>query len=314
MLRPGKLFYTPYVLQLVIGRPRIWYAGHVSRQTLAGASPGNQSNKEGNSMNSGYAAIGAVLGAGGVTGMYFGLKDTPNGLWIGLGVVAGVVIVSYIVATFTANNGFGEAVRGWLIGINSAANGVLGALVYGKLFGDIGGLGIGIAIGLALLNFLCTFPPITQVGVYQGLIGYLNWLMPMSWVVTGLGFVFYLLNVLGWLFIGLPGADYFKIKDVAADWKTGTFFMKGGWISNLNPIDTAFNMGNFAFVDKNSGGTWHKEHEAGHTLNLFAFGWVFHFVGAIEENATSAGANAYSERLAESNDSGTGGNNIPMWA
>ncbi len=264
-------------------------------------------------MNSGLAAIGALVGVGGMTGMYFGLRGNPNGLWIALGIVVGVVVISYIVAALTANNKFGGVMRGWLIGINASANGFLAVTLYGKLFGDAAGLGMGIGIGLGLLNLICIFQVITNSQVFQGIIGYLNWLMPMSWLVTVLGGVFYLLNAIGAL-IGLAGVEYFKIKAMAADWKTGTFFMKGGWISNLNPIDTAFNMGNFAFVDKNSGGTWHKEHEAGHTLNLFAFGWIFHFVGAIEENATSAGAGAYSERLAESNDSGTGGRNIPMWA
>ena len=58
----------------------------------------------------------------------------------------------------------------------------------------------------------------------------------------------------------------------------------------------------------------HMDHEAGHTLNLGAFGFVFHLVGAIDENATPRKSNALSERIAESNDTGTAGTNIPMWA
>ena len=72
-------------------------------------------------------------------------------------------------------------------------------------------------------------------------------------------------------------------------------------------------MGNFSFVDYKSSG-WHMEHEAGHTLNLAAFGSVFHLIGALDENATTRGANAFSERLAESNSTGVRGSNIPMWA
>ena len=86
----------------------------------------------------------------------------------------------------------------------------------------------------------------------------------------GLGFVFYLICfVLHAVTIGKVA--YLKVVDLGADWKTGTFFIKGGLISNLNYLDTAFNMGNFSFVDYKSGG-WHKSHEAGHTLNLGAFG------------------------------------------
>ena len=67
-----------------------------------------------------------------------------------------------------------------------------------------------------------------------------------------------------------------------------------------------------SFVDMNSN-AWHIEHEAGHTLNLAAFGCFFHLIGAFDE-LVIRGGNAYSERLAESNSSGTGGNNIAMWA
>ena len=60
--------------------------------------------------------------------------------------------------------------------------------------------------------------------------------------------------------------------------------------------------------------TWHLEHEAGHTLNLAAFGSIFHFIGPIDENVTGGDANAYSKRLAESNDPATTQPNIiPMW-
>jgi len=99
---------------------------------------------------------------------------------------------------------------------------------------------------------------------------------------------------------------------IGAQIETGTFFMKGGLAANLNYLHTAFNMGNFSFVDYTSG-YWHKEHEAGHTLNLAAFGFIFHLIGAIDENIFRR-ADAYSERLAESNASGDSGSNIPMWA
>lgn len=258
-------------------------------------------------MRSWLAALGGLLAAGGIVGLYMG----PGISWASLGILAGVVLVFYIIARFTALTGFGEVMRGWLIGVNAGANAVLAITVYGLWLGESAGLIMGVVLGV--LNFLMVFAPISQNVVMQVLAGWLNWLMPMSWLVTGLGALFFLLNVLGYLILGLPGINYFRILGVAADWPTGTFFMRGGWISNLNPIDTAFNMGNFAFVDKDSGGTWHKKHEAGHTLNLFAFGWIFHFIGALEENATPAGANALSERLAESHSSGGGGSNIPMW-
>ena len=199
--------------------------------------------------------------------------------------------------------------RGWLIGLNAALNAVLGyALVAAS--GSVAAAVI-VALALGAINLLCVLAPVSQSRFYQGVLGWLNWLMPMSWLVVALGSLFYLVSFLLHAVTGGKVA-YLRIEDFGADWKTGTFFIKGGLISNLNYLDTAFNMGNFSFVDYKSG-AWHKDHEAGHTLNLAAFGSMFHLVGALDENVLR-GANAYAERLAESNASGTTGSNIPMWA
>jgi len=259
-------------------------------------------------MKSGIATIGAVIAAGLIAGLYFLIGIG----WLGLAIVAGVVLLSYILANVTAGSGFGEFMRGWLVGMNAGLNGFLGLLVYRFLFGA--DVGLIIAIVVSLFNFLAVLAPVSQNGVYQGLLGWFNWFMPMSWLIAGLGLLFFVTNVLTYLIFHLIfRIEYVRILDLDADWKTGTFFMHGGLISNLNPIDTAFNMGNFAFVDRASH-HWHIEHEAGHTLNLGAFGSFFHLIGAIDENITGGGTDAYSERLAESDNSGSSGRNIPMWA
>jgi hypothetical protein len=258
-------------------------------------------------LKSGIALVGALIASAAVLGLFAG---------VGLGwplFVAAIVagLLSYIVAAVAARSttsitAFGEFMRGWLIGMNAAFNAVIWV-------GLVGG-GVGAAIGavIGIFAFLSVFAPISQAEAYQGILGWLNWLMPMSWVIVGVGLVFLIVSaVLYGVTVGKVA--YLKIDKADADWKTGTFFIKGGLISNLNPIDTAFNMGTFAFVDTKSG-PMHTQHEAGHTLNLGAFGSVFHLVGALDENATSRGADALSERLAESNDTGTSGSNIPMWS
>jgi hypothetical protein len=200
--------------------------------------------------------------------------------------------------------------RGGLIGMNAALNFYLAAAVFGALFGHAPGYVIGAVLGI--VNLLAVFEPISQSEFYQGIIGWLNWLLPMSWPIVGLGLLFYGISFL--LHAVTAGkVEYLQVQDVGMDWKTGTFFVKGGLIANLNYLDTAFNMGNFSFTDMKAG-QWHMEHEAGHTLNLAAFGSVFHLVGAVDENATPRGANAFSERLAESNASGESGSNLPMWS
>lgn len=257
-------------------------------------------------MKSIVALFGTLAGVAGVVGLYFGLGIG----WISLAIIVGVTLLSYIGAHFTAATGFGEFMRGWLIGLNAGLNGFLGAVVYYHLLGPAG---VAVGVILGALNFVTVFPVVSRNEVFQGFLGWLCLLQPMSYLVAGLGFLFYLVNLILHLVSLATKTRYLRIIGMRIDWKTGTFFQRGGLISNMNPIDTAFNMGTFSFVDKNSS-AWHIEHEAGHTLNLATFGSLFHLVGAINENVTGSGANAFAERLAESNNpSTTQGNIIAMW-
>ena len=253
------------------------------------------------------ALVGALIAGAAIIAL-FALVGSG---WILLGVAVGVGVISYIVAAVGASSRtsittFGEFMRGWLIGMNAALNAVI-------LFGIIGGVAGGIVGAVVgLINLLAVFAPVSQSEIYQGVIGWVNWIMPMSWLIVGLGILFSIVSAILHL-VTIGRVPYLKIEKLDVDWSTGTFFIKGGLIANLNHLDTAFNMGNFSFVDYKAT-SMHMQHEAGHTLNLGAFGSVFHLVGAIDENATPRGRNALSERIAESNDTGTAGTNIPMWA
>ncbi len=269
--------------------------------------------------------MGVVVGVGSALG-FLVLFPAP-GAWLLLGIVAAVTVIIYVIgaklvsaATSPCECPEGDFVRHLLVGLNAGLNGVLGAKVYGALLGTGMGVVVGAALGLFVL--LSIFESITGSDVYQGFLGWANWLLPTSWLITGLGFLFWVISALGHIFGYLIGrSGYFRIQGMRANLQTGTFFTRGGLIANLNPIDTAFNMGNFAFVDAKphlppeESPKWHIDHEAGHTLNLAAFGSVFHLVGAIDENVTGGRENAFSERLAESNDPATCLQHIiiPMW-
>lgn len=263
-------------------------------------------------LRTGIAVIGALLGAGGASGAFLGLGM----VWAALGIVAGIVLVGYVVAAVTALPAHqttiaGELTRGLLVGLNAAANGFVAAALLEAAGAPVAGVVTGAVLGA--LNLLAVIGPVSCSEVFQGAIGWLTWIFPMSWLVVGLGLAFLLISLLlhG---VTVGRVPYLRIQNAGTDWKTGTFFFKGGLIANLNYRDTAFNMGNFSFVDYKSGG-WHKDHEAGHTLNLTAFGSIFHLVGAVDENVLPArGARAFAERIAESNDTGRSGMNIPMWA
>jgi hypothetical protein len=252
------------------------------------------------------AFIGAAIGAA----LFVLVNLLLQSIWILLLVYAAVAVLGYILAAVTVGTSAGEFFRGLLIGANSAVNWAVASVVFPKVFGQ--GAGTVLAIVVAGFAFLSALGAVSHNALYQGLLGYLNWLLPLSWLIVALGFTFFILCLLGALAIGTFGVTFFKIERLVFDWKTGTLFTRGGWISNLNPIDTAFNMGNFAFVDVAYSGMA-VDHEAGHTLNLAAFGSLFHLLGAFDENVLRK-ANAFSECLAESHVPGSAGPLLSMWA
>lgn len=249
-----------------------------------------------------------ILGGFTAVGLLFLLYFLTKNTLITFCTYGGAMLLFYILAaaTVSAATGFSEFVRGMLVGLNSTMNGVLLFYVVNQL--GLTSLALGLAIGFFVVNFLAVFSWISQFEVYQAIIGWVNWCLPMSWPIILLGLLFLVFSLLLASITGFQ-VDYLSLKGVKVDWPTGTIFIKGGLISNINIWDTAFNMGNFVFVDMNST-DWHIEHESGHSLNLAAFGFIFHFIGAVDEWVFRQG-NAYSERLADSNAALP--NNIPMW-
>ena len=191
-------------------------------------------------------------------GSYFGFFFTK---------LAGIIIfvatiLFYIIGTISVQGASGDeptltaVMRGLLIGIGTAMNGVLAYNIYGVWFGQT--VGLIIAIVLFVLGIISVFSVISQSGVYQGFIGWLCWLAPMSWPVLGVGLIFLVLSIILGL-VGLAGVERFKLggagsavagKVADANWATGTFFLVGGLVSNINIYPTAFDMGNIGFIHR----------------------------------------------------------------
>ena len=74
-------------------------------------------------------------------------------------------------------------------------------------------------------------------------------------------------------------------------------------------------MGSFAFLKSGKDSPYLEQHEAGHTLNLGIWGFVIHFIGALDENVFGGGNGAYTELFAESHvpESSRQGPIFPMW-
>ena len=139
--------------------------------------------------------------------------------------------------------------------------------------------------------------------------------MPMSWGATGLGVLFFVMNIIA-AGITFQQWDAAKIEKLHVDWKTGSIVMVNGLIRG----GTAFNNGNFVFMNQNwidnpaSGGFEAVlGHETGHGLNNAAFGTAFNLYDTINEKIFGAGFNDYGEQLAESHTNRPGRPTIPMW-
>jgi RHS repeat-associated protein len=250
----------------------------------------------------GIAIVAAVVATGGIAGVLLG---------IGLALLASAAVmgVSYAIASNADPNSLGgQFMRGFMIGFNAGMNAVLATAIFGPF--------IGVALGV--VNFLAVFDGVAQNSVYQGILGWSSWLMPMSWGVTGVGLLFFIINL---AVAGVTGNDNAgtKIDKLSFDWKTGSFVMLGGAITG----PTAFNMGNFSFLNPTyvDGSSFDRtyenvlRHETGHTLSNAAFGSAYHLIGAIDENVIQDnGMNAYSELIAEGHVPGTGRPTHPMWS
>lgn len=238
-------------------------------------------------------------------------------------------IICYIAATVSVQSNTGNesdftaVMRGLLIGIGSSLNGVLAFNIFGPAFSsDTAGLVIGIV--LFVLGFIASIGTVSQSEAYQGIVGWLCWLAPLSWATVGVGLLLLVISIVLGILLGLPfkwhvfriGGDpnYPVVKDkiVQVNWSTGTFFLVGGVASNLNYAGTAYNMGNIGFIHRRATSDY-REHEAGHNLNLFVFGWIVHYIGAVDENIIGFKRFAFTEMLAESNDP-TASDTLEMWA
>ncbi len=275
--------------------------------------------------------MGAVFGAG--VGVFIAamIRLFTAEIWV-IALILGVVaLICYIVASATVQKSVPDEepvtalTRGVLIGINSAFNGFLLSLIVTDLFdSETAGLIVGLVLGG--FNFIASIGAVSRWGVYQSVIGWLNWLMPMSWLIVGLGLTFLVLSLIGHLIFLITRVKFFRFgipsdategtlkgKSIQIVWGTGSFFIFGGWIANCNLYKTAFNMGNFSFVHRLSTDS-HIGHESGHSLSLFTFGSFVHLVGAVDEWVVHQ-EKALTERMAESHDTSASSHpKLLMWS
>lgn len=189
-------------------------------------------------------------------------------------------------------------VRGLLIGINGAMNGVLAFTVYGIAFAPFVGIEATIvitavlALGTLLTSLASAFvvprlPLGAQVQAFvEALAGWHSWLMPMSWNVCRSGWGRFYLSWVGHVLSLFPAVfplSRYRIDIADISRNTGMIALKGGWAAMSR--STAFNVGCFSFINRrfNDPARLARQLEEGHHLNLAAFGGVFGWIGALNE-------------------------------
>lgn len=274
-----------YKPEKVIGNPK---ALHVYAYT--GNDPVNNTDADGLSF---WSVLGAVVGV--IVGVVVAAALAMTGvgiialIGIALLISVGVSALGYGLASAFNNTPFGEFMRGFMIGFNAGMNAVIGTAIFGPV--------VGVALGV--INFLAAFDDVARNPIYQGILGWSSWLMPMSWGAQAVGAVIFIINILAAAFTGNQ-VNATKIDSISIDWTTGSIIMVGGLIRN----GTAFAPGNFVFVDP----AWLATdpnvslHEIGHVLSTGAFGTGFILIDFIDENIIGNGANAWGEQMADSHD------------
>ncbi len=311
-------FLTPDLMALHQPERFVHHPAGLQLYAYVGNDPLNTNDPDGLTF---WSIVGAVVGI--AVGIAAGLAIIALtggvgllALGIALAVSLAVTGVSYIIASnVDPNGGFGQFMRGFMIGFNAGMNFVIGSAILGG-----GALAYTVGAAIGVINAMAAIDGVARNSFYQGVLGWSSWLMPMSWAATALGLVFYVVNLVaaGLVFGNLVGAT--KIDKLGFDWRTGTFVMSGGLIRN----GSAFSMGHFVFMDPSYidagpvGQSYDNvlSHEIGHTLENGAFGSAFLGADFIGENFTSAGVSDYGEEIAESHADYNDPQRprIPMWS
>lgn len=225
--------------------------------------------------------------------------------------------------------------RGSLIGFNAGINlafllAVLAAVPGGPM----------VAFILSSICWLACILAVSNNPVYQVVLAYCCLFLPMSAPINAVGALCLTLNT---------AAIAFGVAlNILIDWRRANVVMHGGFIHGC--VRTAFNMSNFTVAHPDMGlnnpwvspGTpvwpvcpagfdppgprrWTVQgvvfHETSHTLNVAAYGWVYHLVGFADQwmpmpwsGGAILGADSHSELCAESGLRGAGRNWLDMWA
>ncbi len=232
---------------------------------------------------------GAVAG---IVVAYLSAWLMPPGIWLYLGICLAYLALSvglYIGASFWYRRHRGELFRGAMIGMNAMVN----ALIIQWLFHETG-----LSVVAAVLLFMGAVLFVSRMPAYHFFLGWLNFLLPLSWPVNIPGGTMFVVNLIFSPLAKLHPSLHPLHMETEINLKTATFTSTGGLLRPFRGF-SGLNMGNFIFL--NPGAEHLQDHETGHLFSLASMGFAFHYIGGIDEAFYQTNrTEAYAEFLAES--------------
>jgi hypothetical protein len=184
-------------------------------------------------------------------------------------------------------------VEGFMSGYISGFSAVMNFALWA--FTPLGALGLTIGFLVALVGFLSVFAALSRNPIFQGVLGWSNWIRPYSYLATAFGILLFLVN--------FPFAlAAFGLAAVRLDLLTGTIETTGGLVGLTGFAGGGFNLGNYTFLSPGPIGLAFQSpfglpgvsaYETGHTLTVASFGGVFHWIDAIDENIIHSKATSF---------------------
>lgn len=264
--------------------------------------------------------IAAFLGAGPI-------------VWPSLSVIALLYVLGYMLATTAVTpliagtplaagapsplpaDPTEEFARCFMFGLNASLNSVI-LLALSLLLPP--GLGSLLAGWAFLLISMACIPAIATDRIFQGFLGWSAWTFPMSHFATVIGLALFVINAPFALASLGPGALRF-------DFTTGVVESTGGLVGVTGFVNGGFSLGNFTFLSPLAGvGTGIQSsfiapgvssHETGHSLNTAAFGGIFLWINAVDQNLPPflRGQDAYGELTADSHFPNNASRQVRLW-
>lgn len=228
------------------------------------------------------------------------------------------------------NNTTELAARSFTVGMTAVFNSVgCSVIASAATLGFAGPLIPILAAWVFIINSLAAFPAVSRNRIYQGLLGWSGWIMPLSLMASVFGFIWFAINAIPALISGIAGGGWpFRI-----DFSTGAIETVGGITGLISTSSAAAGtVGHFVFVLAPFGTNPStlqppflvavspsfpgnvSAHEVGHTLDYVAFSGFRVIFALIDQVIMGNLFTAYSELTADSHVPNPGRIQVRVWS